>query len=141
MADFLSKQKRSELMAKVKSKNTKLELDFIRLLSAEIYPRGFRYRKHSDRIFGHPDVAFIKQKIAIFIDSEFWHGQNFKKSKKVLKTDFWLNKIEKNIARDKKVNTVLRKDDWKVLRFWGKQLKIKPEMAIAKILQELNVKY
>ena len=138
MADIFSKKKRSELMSKIKSKNTKLELNFLKKLSSRVYPKGFRYRKHYRKLFGNPDVVFVRQKISVFVDSEFWHGYKFKKNKKALKTDFWLQKIGKNIARDKKVNRILRKESWKVLRFWEKQIKKEPDKVINIILEELK---
>ncbi|MBU6370760.1 MAG: very short patch repair endonuclease [Patescibacteria group bacterium] len=133
MTDFLSKKKRSELMAKIKSRNTKLEIDFNKLLSSKVYPLGFRYRKHY-KLFGKPDIAFVKQKIAVFVDSEFWHGYQFEKNKEALKTKFWLNKIKGNIARDKEVNKILKKKGWKVLRFWEKKIQKKFDQIISEIL-------
>ena len=65
-------------MALVRSRNTSFELTFLRLVSAELYPLGYRYRKHCRRVFGTPDIVFHKFKLAIFIDSDFWHGRNYK---------------------------------------------------------------
>lgn len=141
MTDFLSKEKRSELMSKIKSKNTQLEISFLKFISAELYPLGYRYRKHYRKAYGNPDVVFVKQKVAIFIDSEFWHGYDFKKNKEALKTDFWVTKIEKNIARDKKVNLILKREGWKVLRFWERQIKRNPNIVLKKILTTLAAKF
>ncbi|MEN6511770.1 MAG: very short patch repair endonuclease [Chloroherpetonaceae bacterium] len=140
MSDFISKKKRSELMSKIKSQNTKLELDFLKLLSAKLYPMGYRYRKHYRGIYGVPDVVFVAPKVAIFIDSEFWHGYQFDKNKKFLKTDFWLKKITRNIARDKEVNKKLKKEGWKVLRFWESRIKKQPEKVLSSIMEILDSK-
>jgi DNA mismatch endonuclease, patch repair protein len=125
-------------MSKIRSKNTKLELDFIKSLSLRLYPLGFRYRKHYRKLFGNPDIAFVRQKVVVFVDSEFWHGYMFKKNKKALKTKFWLNKIERNISRGKEVNKVLKKEGWTVIRFWEKQVKKQAGKCIAKIERELK---
>jgi len=138
MADIFSKKKRGDLMANIKSKNTKLEINFLKAVSSELYPLGYRYRKHYRSLYGNPDIVFVKQKIAVFVDSEFWHGYRFEKNKKALKTHFWLSKIERNIIRDKKVNKVLKNLGWKVLRIWGKETKEQPQIAVLKILKLLT---
>lgn len=108
-------------MRQVKNKDSKIEL----LLRKELWKRGLRYRKNTNKVFGHPDIAFIGKKIAIFCDSEFWHGFNWEEKKKEIKSnkDFWINKIERNMQRDIEVNTRLKDDGWIVLRFWGKDIK------------------
>ena len=108
-------------MRQVKNKDSKIEL----LLRKELWSRGLRYRKNVKKVFGHPDIAFIGKKIAVFCDSEFWHGFDWEHKKSDIKSnrDFWIPKIEKNIARDKEVNDALAADGWIVLRFWGQQIK------------------
>ncbi|OGZ32448.1 MAG: very short patch repair endonuclease [Candidatus Portnoybacteria bacterium RBG_13_40_8] len=138
MADKFSKEKRSEIMSLIRSRNTKLEIGFLELLSSELYPKGYRYRKHYSRILGKPDVAFVKERIAIFLDGDFWHGYNFNKLKKRLPKDYWLGKIKRNIARDKKINAVLKTKGWKVLRFWEHKLKENPTTIIKKIKHYLE---
>jgi DNA mismatch endonuclease Vsr len=107
-------------MQAVKSKGSKIE----NLLSKELWRRGYRYRKNDKTVFGKPDLTFKKLKIAIFVDSEFWHGKNWEEKKYEHKTniDFWHKKIEQNIKRDLEVNDYLLKNNWKVLRFWGKEV-------------------
>ncbi len=104
----------------VKSKDTKIEL----LLRKELWKRGLRYRKNVKTIFGHPDIAFIGYKVVVFCDSEFWHGYDWEKQQSRIKSnrEFWIPKIERNIARDKEVNEYLVSHGWKVIRFWGKQI-------------------
>ena len=108
-------------MSRIRGKDTTIEL----LLRRELWSRGLRYRKNVKSILGKPDIAFIGPKVAVFCDSEFWHGydwdnrkHDFKKNK-----DFWIAKIERNIQHDSEVNNALRKDGWIVLRFWGKEIK------------------
>ena len=111
---------RHKNMQAIKAKDTAIEL----LLRKELWSRGIRYRKNVKSIVGKPDIAFIKKKIAVFCDSEFWHGFDWERRKSDIKSnrDFWIPKIEKNIARDKEVNDALAADGWIVLRFWGHQI-------------------
>src|SRR6266852_1724733 len=102
MPDVLSKKQRSRLMALVRSRNTRFELAFLRLLSAEIYPLGFRYRKHCRRFVGTPDIAFVKLKVAVFLDSDFWHGRNYDRLADRMNV-FWRQKIERNMQSDRQV--------------------------------------
>ncbi|MBM6678160.1 very short patch repair endonuclease [Faecalicoccus pleomorphus] len=118
---FKTREQISYNMRQVKNKDSKIEL----LLRKELWKRGLRYRKNTNKVFGHPDIAFIGKKIAVFCDSEFWHGFNWEEKKKEIKSnkDFWINKIERNMQRDIEVNTRLKDDGWIVLRFWGKDIK------------------
>jgi DNA mismatch endonuclease (patch repair protein) len=108
-------------MARVKSKNTSFEM----ILRRELWRRGLRYRANDKTIFGKPDVVFKGKKIAIFVDSEFWHGKDYPNGRNIPKTnnDYWVKKIERNIARDKEVNKFLRANGWTVIRIWSKELK------------------
>ena len=114
-------EQRRKNMQAVKNKDSQIEL----LLRKELWSRGIRYRKNSTKIFGKPDIVFIGKKIAIFCDSEFWHGYDWEERKKDFKThqEFCIPKIERNMQRDQEVNEKLRSDGWIVLRFWGKQIK------------------
>ena len=107
-------------MRMVKNKDSDIE----QLLRKELWKRGMRYRKNTKCVFGHPDIAFIGKKIAVFCDSEFWHGYDWNTRKANIKSnkDFWISKIERNMARDKEVNDYLISHGWKVLRFWGKEI-------------------
>ena len=118
---FITTKKRSDLMKKIKSCNTKSEI----LLRKKLWNAGFRYYKNYKKLPGKPDIVFVKYKIAIFVDGEFWHGFNWKEKKEKIKSnrDYWLKKIEKNIKRDKKINSELKKMGWTVLRFWEKEIK------------------
>lgn len=137
MADVFSKQKRSEIMSRIRGRDTKLETDFLKLLSAHLYPKGYRYRKHHKALPGKPDVVFTKQKVAIFLDGNFWHGYRFQKNKKRLPKKYWLEKIERNIERDKKINRELKRSNWRVLRFWEHQIKKSPKTVLEKIEETL----
>lgn len=107
---------RSQLMAKIKSQDTKVEIKVRKWL----WNKRYRFRKNYRAVQGCPDIAFTKYKIAVFIDGAFWHGYKWKTQKQKFKTnkEFWIKKIEKNISRDKLVNKQLKKSGWVVLRFW-----------------------
>ena len=108
-------------MKRVKNKGSEIEI----LLQKELWSRGLRYRKNVKGITGKPDIAFIGKKIAVFCDSEFWHGYDWENRKKDFKsnTEFWIPKIERNIQRDIEVTRELETQGWIVIRFWGKKIK------------------
>ena len=107
---------RSENMRRIKSKNTSIEI----ILRKELWKRGLRYQKNVKDISGKPDIVFKGKKLAIFADSEFWHGKQLLEGKYIPKTntEYWVKKIMRNIERDKEVNKQLKDEGWKVLRFW-----------------------
>lgn len=107
---------RSENMRRIKSKDTTIEI----LLRKELWKRGLRYRKNAKDVYGKPDVVFKGKKLAVFADSEFWHGKQLLEGKYIPKTntEFWVKKITRNIERDKEVNEKLESKGWIILRFW-----------------------
>lgn len=108
-------------MKQVKNKGSKIEI----MLMKELWARGLRYRKNVKNIYGKPDIVFLRKKIAVFCDSDFWHGYNWEERKNDFKSnrEFWIPKIERNIERDKEVTEKLENDGWIVLRFWGHKIK------------------
>ncbi len=94
------------------------------MLRKELWSRGLRYRKNVKTIEGKPDIVFIGKKVAVFCDSEYWHGFDWDSRKDAIKTnrDFWIHKIERNMERDIEVNAILREQGWIILRFWGKEI-------------------
>jgi len=112
-------------MRQVKNKDSKIEL----ALRKALYVRGIHYRKNVTSILGKPDIAFIGLKIAVFCDSEFWHGYNWDVRKNDFKTnrEFWIPKIERNMSRDKEVTAQLESEGWVVIRFWGKEILADPD--------------
>ena len=116
-----TKEQISYNMQQVKNKDSKIEV----LLRKELWSRGIRYRKNVNRIYGKPDIVFIGKKIAVFCDSEFWHGYNWEERKKDFKShqEFWIPKIERNMERDAEVTAKLESEGWTVLRFWGNEIK------------------
>lgn len=112
---------RSETMARVRSKDTSFEM----LLRRELWHRGLRYWANDKTVFGKPDIVFKGRKIAVFIDSEFWHGKDYLDGKNIPKENnaYWVKKLERNIARDHVVNEKLKETGWLVIRIWSKDLK------------------
>ena len=116
-----TKEQISYNMQQVKNKDSKIEV----LLRKELWSRGLRYRKNVNRIYGKPDIVFIGKKVAVFCDSEFWHGYNWEERKKDFKShqEFWIPKIERNMERDAEVTVRLESEGWTVIRFWGNEIK------------------
>lgn len=121
----------SKNMKAIHNKGSKIE----KILCKELWKRGLRYRKNPKSIYGHPDIAFIGKKIAVFCDGEFWHGYNWSSTQKSILSnkEFWIKKIERNMARDTEVNEFLQKNGWKVIRFWGKEIMSNPKLCADKI--------
>ena len=128
-------QRRKNMQA-IKNKDSNIEL----LLRKALWNKGLRYRKNVNKIFGHPDIAFIGKKVAVFCDSEFWHGYDWDQRKNEIKTrrDFWIPKIERNIKRDTEVNDMLKKEGWVVIRFWGKDILKDPDKCAETIKDVLE---
>ena len=123
------------IMSAIKSKGTTPE----RMLAKSIWKRGLRYRKHY-AITGKPDFVFVKARIAVFCDGDFWHGNNWRirglnslEDELASYSDFWVSKITRNIERDQQVNEKLIEDGWLVLRFWESDIRKSVEECTAKI--------
>lgn len=134
----MAKLTRSENMSRIRSKNTSIEI----ALRQALWAKGLRYRIHDKSVFGKPDIVFKGKKIAVFCDSEFWHGKDYLEDKYPVKTnkEFWNNKLEQNIKRDKLVNETLKEQGWTVLRFWALDIEKHPDIIADKILSILNEK-
>ena len=128
---------RSENMRRIKSKGTKIE----KLLGKAMWAEGLRYRKNCKDVFGKPDFCFKGKKIAIFCDSEFWHGKKFLEGERFkTNADFWEEKIKRNIERDKIVNETLKKEGWIVLRFWGRDIENNVIFCVKKIKKVVEMR-
>ena len=133
--DKLTKEQRSKNMQAIKNKGTKDEV----LLAKKLWHIGLRYRKNDNSVFGKPDLTFKRYKIAIFIDSEFFHGKDWEVLKPQLEkgnnADFWINKISKNQQHDDEINKQLQFLGWTVIRFWGKDI-IKKTDECVQVIEE-----
>lgn len=112
------------------------------MLSKALWAKGMRFRKNVKSITGKPDLAIKKYKIAVFVDSEFFHGKDWSKSKYRIKTNrpFWWKKIEGNIQRDVFVNKTLKKDGWSVVRFWSGDVNKRLTFCVNKVTRVLQKK-
>ena len=119
--DIVSKKKRSEIMSRVKGRDSKLELSFRK----ELWKHGFRYRKNSTKHFGTPDIVLPKYETVIFIDSCFWHGCQEHGTLPTTRAKFWKDKIERNKERDEEVNKHYEEVGWRIIRLWEHDLKKK----------------
>lgn len=128
MTDTLSVQERSANMRLIKSKNTGPEL-VVRKICRELGYRG--YRLHRNNLPGKPDVAFVRRKIALFVNGCFWHGHNCRKGSRTPKQnmEYWHAKIAKNQERDAEHQDALRMLGWKFLVIWECELKDKKSLT------------
>ncbi len=127
---------RSSNMRAIKGRDTSIEL----LLRKELFKRGLRFRINYKKLPGSPDVVFVKTKVAIFCDSEFWHGKDWerKKNRIICNREYWIRKIENNIKRDLDNNRSLSEMGWRVLRFWGKDIQKNMNIVVESIVNEIN---
>ena len=132
-----------KIMSAVHSKNTKPEM----LLRRALWGRNFRYRVNCKSIIGHPDIAIKKYKIAVFVDGDFWHGNNWRirglsslEAELKRYSPYWQEKIKRNRERDLENTIRLRDEGWTVLRFWESDIKNDVEVCVKKIIEAIAVK-
>ena len=132
----LTPEQRHKIMSHIRSSNTSIEV----LLRKALWHEGIRYRKNLKTLPGTPDIAITKYRVAIFCDGEFWHGKNWDVKKKALNTnhDFWVSKIERNIARDNKNDKKLENTGWIVLHFWGNEIKNNLEDCVKEVKETIH---
>lgn len=120
MDDLTPEQRRKNMQA-IKSKDTKIEVS----LRNALWHLGIRYGKNYKNLPGKPDIAITKYRIAVFCDSDFWHGYDWETRHQRIKSnrEYWIPKIERNMQRDKEVTAQLQEAGWVVLRFWEWQIK------------------
>lgn len=133
--DRHTKAQRRKNMQAIKGADTKIEL----MLRKELWKRGYRYRKNYKNLPGKPDIVFLRRRVAVFCDGEFWHGYNWPERKKDIRSnrDFWIPKIEKNMQRDIEVNKLLKELGWKVIRLWEGDIKKDIDACVKMIIKEI----
>ena len=135
MADNLTVEQRRKNMQHIKFKDTKIEV----VLRKALWKKGLRYRKNYSVLPGKPDIVFTRYKIAIFCDSEFFHGKDWEVLKprleKTNNSEYWVRKISRNQERDEEVNKQLLALGWTVIRFWGKDILKKTDECV-KVIEE-----
>ena len=134
MADFLTKKQRSALMSSIKGKGNKdTELALMRLLRRHRIT-GWR----NQTVFGKPDFVFPKARLALFVDGCFWHGCPKHGNTPANNRAFWKKKMAANKARDRRVNRILRRDGWRVVRIWEHDLAKRGEVCVRRIQAATN---
>jgi DNA mismatch endonuclease (patch repair protein) len=128
MSDHLTPEQRSRAMKRVKLKDGSLEM----LVRHELAARGLRYRCHVRKLPGTPDIVFAKQKVAVFVDGDFWHGWRLPSWEHKLST-FWKDKLYANRMRDARNFRHLRARGWRVIRLWQHELVANFARSVAKI--------
>ena len=138
MADDLTPEQRRRNMQAIHSKDTTIEL----LLRKALWERGVRYRKNYKKLIGKPDIAITKYKIAVFCDSDYWHGYDWENRNQRIKSnrDYWVPKIERNMARDREDTEALQRDGWLVLRFWEWQIRKHLSECVESVLQAIETR-
>lgn len=129
--DKISKEDRSDLMSKIRSKGTKFELEFIYILRSRTKKQ---FRTNVTDLKGKPDIVFDKIKLCVFLDSDFWHGWQYPRWQHLLKNQFWKDKIEMNRKRDKRNALWLKRQGWKVIRVWEHNIRRDAYKEIQRIL-------
>lgn len=133
--DVLTKSQRSYCMSRVKGKDTGLE----RVVRSALHKRGYRFRKHVRRLPGKPDIVFVKARLVVFLDGDFWHGYRFPQWEKTL-AKFWRKKIGETRKRDQRNFAKLRRMGWRVIRIWEHSVKRDLDGVVIKICAALGAK-
>lgn len=134
MADIVDRETRSRMMSRIRGRDTGPEL----ALRRAIWARGGRgFRTHPHSVFGKPDLAWVGQKVAVFVDGAFWHGHPsaYKRGKS---GQFWDKKIERNIQRDRQVTRFLRRAGWVVVRIWDFDVCRNPSACARRVLKHIS---
>lgn len=129
MPDHLTKEQRSALMSRVRSKNSRIERDVF----AHLRKQGIHFQKHYKKVPGTPDIARPSERKAVFVHSDFWHGWQYPRWSHKLSSDFWRDKIAKNRIRDQRKIRQLRSLGWSMMVVWEHSLKTDPERAMNKL--------
>lgn len=132
--DIMTSQKRSQLMSRIRSKNTGPERAIVVLLNAA----GAVFEQHCKDLPGCPDIVFREHRIAVFVDGDFWHGWRFPIWKHRL-SEKWRTKIAETRRRDKRVHGSLRRKGWHVIRIWEHSVEENRLECVKKILESLHV--
>lgn len=136
MADTLTTEQRSWNMSKIKNKDTTIEVSVRKYL----FKNGFRYRNNVHQLLGTPDIVLKKYNTVIFVHGCFWHRHAGCSDATLPKTrtDFWANKLDSNVNRDRKSNELLQQLGWKVITIWECELKKNCfELTMQKVIDEI----
>jgi len=130
MTDVFTKEKRSWVMSRIRGRDTGIE----KATAVMLRRSGLHYRRFP-RLAGSPDFV-VEGRVLVFCDGDFWHGYNYARKKRLAKK-FWRDKIETNMARDRRVGRKLRSDGWSVVRLWEHDIQKDPEKCLRRISRVL----
>lgn len=140
---FLGLKPSSKAASLSKSRNPSIGTFPEVVLRRALSKLGLRYRLHPRNLPGKPDIVFTRVRVAIFVDGDFWHGRNWQSRKKKLSvgsnSEYWVQKIRANRARDRVHNRQLRKSGWTIIRVWETDVKKRPEktaITIARVVRQ-----
>jgi DNA mismatch endonuclease (patch repair protein) len=133
MADRLTKQQRSQVMSRIRGKDTTIEL----ILRSALHRAGLRFRKNVKGIPGTPDIVFHRARLLVFVDGDFWHGYRFPQWGMSL-SEFWQQKLRRNRARDRRCHARLRRAGWRVVRIWEHEIHRDIDAAVVRIANLLE---
>jgi DNA mismatch endonuclease (patch repair protein) len=135
--DIWTKDKRSLVMSKIRSKNTKPEI----ILRKALFMNGFRYKIHDKKLPGKPDIVLSKYKTVIFVHGCFWHYHSECKEGKIPKTNskFWSEKLSKNIERDINHNKTLTALGWKVITVWECEIEKRLDIVLENLIRQIKM--
>ena len=131
MPDIFTPEKRSWVMSRIRSRDTKIEKRTASLLRKN----KMHYRRFPN-LFGSPDFV-VEKSVLVFCDGDFWHGYQYGRRK--LRKKFWRDKIERNMRRDRAVTRRLRADGWSVVRLWEHDIDGKPDACAGRITRALRM--
>jgi DNA mismatch endonuclease (patch repair protein) len=135
MADNLTPQQRSYMMSRVRSRDTTPELVVRKLVHAH----GLRFRKHCQWLPGRPDLVFVKCRVVVFVDGDYWHGWRFPVWEKKL-AQYWRHKIETNRRRDQRNFQRLRRAGWRVIRIWEHEVERDAPGCVGRIQAAISLR-
>lgn len=121
-------------MARIRSKNTLIE----RTMAKELLDAGLVFESHCRDLPGTPDFVFRESKVAVFCDSEFWHGYRMGPKALSKYSHFWREKLDRNRKKDRLVNRELGKLGWKVIRLWGREITRDPTTCVSRIAHSVS---
>ena len=129
-------EKSHKNMSRIRAKDTSIEL----ALRKALWEKGYRYRKNYKLLPGTPDIVLTKYKIAIFCDSEFFHGKDWQtlmpRLQKGKNPNYWISKIERNMERDREKDKTLLFEGWTVIHFWGQDI-LKNTDECIRVIEEM----
>ncbi len=129
--DNLTPEQRRKNMQRIRSTGTKAE----NIMINELRKKGLVFTVYDKAIMGKPDIVFSEKKLAIFIDSDFWHGNSKRFVRPKTNVEYWDKKISGNKKRDRMVNRQLKKQGWTVIRIWEYDVKHRLSYCISRILK------